>query len=41
MDPEPDTEKGQPGIAQAALFVMQNAFMTGAVIHVDGGDKLV
>ena len=28
-------------VAQAALFAMQNTFMTGTVIHVDGGDKLV
>lgn len=28
-------------IAQAALLAMQNSFMTGAVIHVDGGDRIV
>ncbi len=33
---------GQPGdIAQAVLSVMGNGFITGTVIHVDGGHRLV
>lgn len=33
---------GEPiDLAEATLFVMQNRFLTGTVLHVDGGDRIV
>ncbi|MEV0246393.1 hypothetical protein AB0H76_07395 [Nocardia sp. NPDC050712] len=33
---------GQPGdIAEAFLAVLRNPFITGTVLHVDGGHRLV
>ena len=33
---------GEPGdIADAILFLMQNGFTTGSVLHVEGGHRLI
>lgn len=37
----PARKVGEPGeVAQAALFLIQNAYITGTVLHVDGGAML-
>jgi NAD(P)-dependent dehydrogenase (short-subunit alcohol dehydrogenase family) len=38
----PTRRVGQPNdLADAVLFLMQNGFTTGTVLHVDGGHRLI
>ena len=38
----PTRRTGQPNdLADAVLFLMQNGFTTGTVLHVDGGHRLI
>jgi NAD(P)-dependent dehydrogenase (short-subunit alcohol dehydrogenase family) len=38
----PTRRTGQPkDLADAVLFLMQNGFTTGTVLHVDGGHRLI